>query len=424
MKRVLTSAGLLALGAAGLHAAYAPGLSSTETTKPWSISATLRGFYDDNYTTAPHGSQQYSWGYSVSPHVGLNITRDQTYIGLSYTYGMMYYAERPDNKYDQSHLFTGVLNHAFSERYSVDVSETFVVSQEPDVVDPTLANPYRSDQDNIANRAAINFNAQLTTVLSLLLGYGNTYVDYDQSRGDVEPPGSTASLSALLDRIDQLAKIELHWLVRPTTTAILGYQFGQVYHTSDELLLPNTANADIRDSRSHYVYVGAQHVFRPDLIGTVRVGGQFTDYYNDPENQDQVTPYLESNLSYNYSKGSYFRFGARHTLNQTDVDAFKTSNTDKVTLDQESSTLFAEISHLITPDLTGSLSGQFQNSVFNGGQYDGDADDFYLVGLNLTYRFNQFLSAETGWNYDRLSSDINDRSYSRNRVYVGITASY
>jgi len=424
MKRVITSAGLVALGTAGLHAAYAPGLSSTETTKPWSISATLRGFYDDNYTTAPHGSQQYSWGYSVSPRVGLNITRDQTYLGLSYTYGMMYYAERPDNKYDQSHIFNGVLSHAFSERYSVDVSDTFVVSQEPDVVDPTLANPYRSDQDNIANRAAINFNAQLTTVLSLLLGYGNTFVDYDQNRGDVEPPGSTASLSALLDRIEQLAKIELHWQMRPTTMGILGYQFGQVYHTSDELLLPNTANADIRDSRSHYAYVGAQQVFRPDLIGTVRVGGQFTDYYNDPENQDQVTPYLESNLAYNYAKGSYFRFGARHTLNQTDVDAFKNNNNNNVTKDQESSTLFAELSHLITPNLTGSLSGQYQNSVFNGGQYDGDADDFYLFGLNLTYRFNQFLSAETGWNYDRLSSDIDDRSYSRNRVYVGITATY
>ena len=156
MKRVITSAGLVALGTAGLHAAYAPGLSSMETTKPWSVAATLRGFYDDNYTTAPHGSPRYSWGYEVSPSAKVNITSDQTYFGLNYTYGLMYYAERPDHKYDQSHIVNGLLNHAFSERYTVDVSDTFVVSQEPDIVDPTLANPYRSNQDNIANRAAIN----------------------------------------------------------------------------------------------------------------------------------------------------------------------------------------------------------------------------------------------------------------------------
>jgi len=424
MKKIIASAGLVALGAAGLQAAYAPGLSSVQTSKPWTVSATLRGFYDDNYTTAPSGSELFSWGYSISPSVGLNLPMDQTYVGLNYTYGMKYYADRPDHKVDQSHLFNGVFSHTFSERYSIDVRESFVISQEPDIVDPTLATPFRSNQNNIANRVAVDFNAQLTTVLSLLLGYGNNFVDYSQDKSNVKPPGSSASLSALLDRIGQLAKIEMHWQMRPTTMGILGYQFGQVNHTSNEFLDPpaNTINADIRDARSHYVYIGAQHSFRPDLTGTVRVGGQFTDYYNDPSNQNQVTPYLESSLTYNYTKGSYFQFGTRHTLNQTDVASY--SSATNVTKDQESTTVFGELHHLITPNLTGSLLGQFQNSVFNGGPSDGDADKFLLVGLNLTYRFNQFLSAETGLNYDRLSSDLNNRSYTRNRFYVGVTAAY
>jgi hypothetical protein len=46
------------------------------------------------------------------------------------------------------------------------------------------------------------------------------------------------------------------------------------------------------------------------------------------------------------------------------------------------------------------------------------------VGLNLAYRINQFLSAEAGYNYDKVDSDLVGRSYSRNRVYVGVRATY
>ena len=50
--------------------------------------------------------------------------------------------------------------------------------------------------------------------------------------------------------------------------------------------------------------------------------------------------------------------------------------------------------------------GQFQNSTFNGGTFDDETEQFYLVGLNLEYRFNRHFSAHVGYNYDRLESDI------------------
>ena len=51
MKKIIASVGLVAAGAASVQAQYAPGLTSQEMTKPWSLSASLRGFYDDNYLT-------------------------------------------------------------------------------------------------------------------------------------------------------------------------------------------------------------------------------------------------------------------------------------------------------------------------------------------------------------------------------------
>src|SRR5204863_7432579 len=98
MKKFITTAGVAALGVAGVQGAWAPGASSTETTKPWSVSATLRGFYDDNYTTRGkddvdvngHSLKRDSFGFEVSPAAALNIFRDQTSFGLSYVFDMRY----------------------------------------------------------------------------------------------------------------------------------------------------------------------------------------------------------------------------------------------------------------------------------------------------------------------------------------------
>src|SRR5687767_8237835 len=104
MKRIVASVGLVAVGATGLHAAsYAPGLTREETSKPWSVSASLRGFYDDNYITAPSGFEEESFGFEISPTVAINLPMDRTYIGASYTYSLKFYADRDDDPTDHQH---------------------------------------------------------------------------------------------------------------------------------------------------------------------------------------------------------------------------------------------------------------------------------------------------------------------------------
>jgi uncharacterized protein (PEP-CTERM system associated) len=88
--------------------------------------------------------------------------------------------------------------------------------------------------------------------------------------------------------------------------------------------------------------------------------------------------------------------------------------------------LYATWNHRITPRLFGSMTGQIQNSTYNNGAFNNETDRFYLLGLNLEYRFTPNFSAHVGYNYDKLDSDINNppRSFDRNRVYMGIAASY
>lgn len=434
MNKIITTASFVALGAASLSAAYAPGLSSMEASKPWSVSASLRGFYDDNYTTTGASPQRDSFGFEVSPSASLNLPLDQTYIGLSYTYALRYYQDRADlglSSADHSHQFKATLDHAFSERYKLALSDSFVIAQEPQLIDPTIITTptRRVEGDNIRNLASATFTGQLSPLLSTVVSYNNTLYDYDQE--------GSGSRSALLDRMEHMAILNLRWQALPQTVGVVGYQFQAVDNSSENSLDPATPIPNIppsvvnpflsptlRDRYSHFFYVGADQNFSSQLNGSARVGIEYTDYHR--LDKSEWSPYADLSLTYLYNPGSYFQVGFRHTRNQTDVAAG--SATDLV-VDQESSVLYAAVTHKITAKLTGNLTGQYQNSTFEGGKtagVDGKAENVYLLGLNLVYRFNEHISAETGYNYDRLDSDLatGGRSFDRNRLYIGVRATY
>jgi hypothetical protein len=137
--------------------------------KPWAIGAQLRGFYDDNYLTYPRafrdrpGFDESTFGFEVSPNASYNLKRDQTTFGVSYQYGLKYYVDREDEEYDQTHQANLKLTHVFNERYSLDLKDSFVIAQEPAIIDPTISTtvPARSEGDNFRNTAGAQFSASV-----------------------------------------------------------------------------------------------------------------------------------------------------------------------------------------------------------------------------------------------------------------------
>jgi predicted porin len=421
MKRIIASAGLVALGAASLQAAYAPGLSPLEQSKPWTFGLALKGFYDDNYTTSPSSSAPETFGISVSPYAAINKVMDQTLISLSYQYTMKWYEDRPNNQADHIQLAKLRVNHAFSERFKVDVADKFIYAQEGTVETDVVSQPtvLMTDANYVRNVADVGATAGLTEKIGLAVSYQNQIYDYEQDTG-------LNNRSAMLDRMEHLAGLEGQIQLRPETTALLGYRFGIVDHTHDSIILIPGAGFfpnDVRNVNSHYLFAGVEHTFNPQLQADARVGAMINDYPNADQvpgwDDSSVIPWGDVRLTWTYNPGSYLSLGVVHTLNQTDVAA----------QNQESTAVFASLNHRITPKLTGSLRGHFQYSSYGSGSYDGDADLLYLVDLNLAYAFNPNLSAELGYSWDRLDSDIQyspttDRSYSRNRVYLGLRATY
>src|SRR5205085_7647430 len=146
------------------------------------------------------------------------------------------------------------LNHAFSERYSVALQDSFVIGQEPDLLRAgnTFNTYQRVPGDNIRNYGSIKINAQLTRLFGLEVGYANTLFHYDDEGGDEFAP----SRAGLLDRLEHYGHVDARWQIQPETTGVVGYQFGLVDYTGNEAigLDPDTGDtyfSKVRNVRSH-----------------------------------------------------------------------------------------------------------------------------------------------------------------------------
>lgn len=430
MKKFFISMGLAAAGTASIQAAYTP--EGGDNSKLWDVSATLRNFYDDNYTTA-HTGVKGSYGAELSPSFSLNAPLSQTEIGVRYTYGLYYYQEREDlhqNPIDQTHQFDLWVDHAFNARWKAKLQDSFVIAQEPELLQGGA--PQRVSGNNIANTASIHLDTDWTRLLSTDVGYQNNFYDYQQSGGSA----TNASLAGLLNRVEQTANIDFQWHVKPTTVAFVGYQYGQVYYTGNEPIAPTETETSPpfatvperfsrnRDSISHYGYVGVNHSFQENLSGSVKVGVQYEDNYADPQPTTSLSPYVDASLLDTFASGSYAQVGFTYSRSASTAVSLSASN-GSIVEDQENAVLYGSVNYQVTSKLTASALGHFQNGTYNGGSVNGQTEQFYNLGLNLDYTFNRHISAELGYNFDYYTSDDTAlSSYTRDRYYLGLTASY
>lgn len=420
MRKIVASVGLVALGASVVHAEDAAPYFSADSGKIWHISASLRGFYDDNINTVPNNAGRVSsFGYAITPSIGVNWQRDQNTLMLNYQYSLLYYDRQAAgfSRWEQDHLFSGEFDHQFSERYSLKVTDSFAIGQEPGQLagGPFYGTITRQPGFNYQNTGGLILNGQLTPLFGFEAGYENGLFLFHL-------PIEVATMN----RMEHTFHLDGRWQALPETTAVLGYQFNTVDYTGDKpIALGPTGQilmSDSRNSRSHYGYVGLDHNFSPNLQGSVRAGGRFTDYYNDPSHEQDVSPYARIGLTYHYAEESYVTAGFAYDRNATDALGVGTA-TNGLTVAQQSASIFATVYHRIVPNLYGTVTAQFQDSSFVGGAIDGQSERYFLIGLNLRYQFCNYLSAELGYDYDKVDSDIG-RSYDRNKVYVGITGTY
>lgn len=428
MKKLITCASIAAVG---LASAQAQSDMDPAPAKPFKLYGSVRGFYDDNYTTGPdkvpagypvgYMEKRSSWGFDIQPGVSLDLLRDQTSLRLGYDFDYRYYEDRVDNNADMAHSFKLNLNHRFNEKFELEVFDSFVVGQEPQLMNPSdaqQATVLRVDGDNLRNYGGIGLKANYSEHWGSRINYANTYYNYDQE-GD-------GSYSALLDRMEHLVSLDLRYQYTPTTTTLVGYQYGLVEQTSDDMLaVGSSLAADTRDRQSHYGFLGFDYDMSSQFSTQFRGGVQAASYPNAPAGNDDdlIVPYFDTLLQYKYTKDGRAQLGVKYGLNQTDIAVTSAADTT-VTQDSESLTVYAAIVHRLTPRLYATARVQWMMANFHGGSMNDQQDNYYGADVSLTYEINRYLAVEAGYLYDRLDSDIEVRRYSRNRGFAGVKATF
>ena len=421
MNKFAASLGLVALGTTALHAVEASALKPMQSSKPWSVAASLRGFYDDNINATPNKVD--SFGFEIAPSADFGMAGDQTSFNLGYQLSARWYETRPAEQSDDwefTHIFAGSFGHTFSPRVRMSVHDSFVIGQDPDVAragNLPISTPVKIPGNNIINYGAIDFNIEATELLGFNVGYNNAYYNYAQEG----PP--FPSEAGLLNRIENRLNVDSQWKLNPQTMGIIGYMYGQNLYTADEPIGFGISSDD-KDSRSHTFYVGAQHNFTPTLVGLIKAGAQYFDYYGDPDGGSQWSPYVLANLKYQFQTTTSMDVGFSYSRSAADIVGEGTVN--NFVKDTEVALGYASVSHEIIHRLIGTAKTTIQYATYNGGgaAYDGESYLFFQLGFDLGYQITPNFSAHAGYNYDDNDSDIAGQSYNRNRVYLGVTAAY
>ncbi|HEY3862285.1 MAG TPA: outer membrane beta-barrel protein [Verrucomicrobiae bacterium] len=353
-----------------------------------------------------------------------------------------------NHRTDVTEQFNGGVSHEFGGRVKIHLDDSFALSQEPTVIDPSIVTmPYRVEPGAFRNTGELDLTVGLTKDVDVYLGYENKEYFYEQNANSVVgypffAPASLhfplASQDDALDRMEQLAEMELRWKVSAKTTAILGYKFRDTSYTGDGYVeypygpsYPYNISeggtsfsgrlSSFRNSEAHYGYAGVEESFNPNLTGAIRAGGEFVDY--ERADTSRLSPYVDANLTWRFLPGREAQVGVKHLHNATDVVGIAPM---PPVLDAETTAAYFSVGGKVAGNFTGSLMGQAQHSAFVGGgpNFNGKNEDFGFVELSLGCHFTSWLLAETGCNYSRLTSDLPGREYTRNFAFLGVRGTW
>jgi hypothetical protein len=370
--------------------------------KPYIISVRIRQEHDDN-TTTRETNQDGAWVTRITPGLDYTYAGDQTIFDFRYRTSFSFFNERSQDQTDQRHQFTLSMDHKFSERYSLTITDNFSYTEEDDIRESGFAR--RLGSDRILNRGRVDFNAIWSERFSTKSSYENTIAHY------FEDPARTTQ-NYMRHEISQ----DFYYSLLATTNLIFNYTFENVDYDNTAVGFPS------RDLDSHLALVGASHYLLPEWLVSGRAGAQIIDR-KDPGANDAVSPYATLSTRWNFLDRSYAE--AAYTFGETRTD-------NAVFTSTSSHTASGEIIHYFGDRFSMGLLGQIQHALFDQDATNttltgvtGSFEEWTLTGeINASYDFTNYLSAEVGYRHSTIDSEFVGRDYWRNQFYLGITGRY
>jgi hypothetical protein len=384
MKRVF----LVLVAAAVVAAAPLIALAADGSSHNFEVNNRFRIGYDDNiYESKDDATDSFKLIEEVELLVNFNL--EQSYVGLRYRPTYQYVADREPDDSDFHHDFNIVVTHEFTPRLSLSAKDTFIISEQPQLMDRGAV---------IRENGDYSYNVADGTVVYLLkpetridVGGRYTLLRYDD---DVVSETEDFDIYAVGASIRQQ--------LSGTSAAALEYRREDVQYEGPD-----------RGSVSDFAGVSVEQAFNPNLVAVARAGYQMKSFEDDAID-DSTAPYGDVSVTLMPSPATRITAGAGYSMYESDV--FPYANQDRTTM-------FLSLAHDLTARVSCYLSGTYYMGEYDKSEAiapvasDGE-EDVSQLGARVSYKVNRSNWLEAGWQYLNLSSDVREE-FDRNRLELG-----
>ncbi len=359
---------------------------------PFHVSVSVRGGYDDNVNTT-HFNRRGSAFTNANAVLSYDFGNARTQIDLRTGGGLTYYFDRTGREYDLNGFLAVTANHKATPRLSFAASIYATYQAEPDF----------AVNAGIGRRNGNYFyTADKLTATYLWAPRLSTATSYTFGRTSYEDN----AIGSYEDRFEHTFGNEFRYLLQPMTTLVGEYRFEIISYDN----FP-------RDSTSNFFLVGVDHSFSPRFNISLRGGVEVRDYDNYGENVD---PYFEGTLIYALGPRVSISWTNRYGLEEPDVPGSQLRTTFRSAL---------SVRYNVTQRILANLSAYYTHDDNSGQNVIGFAspafsEDTFVLSLSVRYAINRNWAIEAGYDFSDIESDIDLRSYYRNRIYAGLNLSF
>jgi hypothetical protein len=360
--------------------------------RPYLVSIFLRQEYDTNINTSEF-DEQASFKTIAEPEIAINIPNSRTFLGTRYRNSTTYYWDRPGDAFDIAHYFDFVLNHEFTPRLSIDITENFRYAQEPELSTDTAF--FRREGTYKQNSFHAGASYYLTRRLFWNVGFGHDWWQYDDP-----------FFASFLDRTSYTGATGINFVVSPLTTTSLNYNYVDTIYSESP-----------RDSVSHMLYAGLLQTMTPQWTFNLQGGAQ---HRKTEGAKADIAPFAAAETNWTFLPTSTLTVGYNTSLQDTDSASFNYSQTQH---------FYGTVNARLTYDLNLSVGGDYILNDYPGNQNvtgsTSDAQETTLVyRVSLSYMFTPQWSGEMGYSYSTVDSDFVGSSYDRSLASVGMRFTY
>ena len=398
MKKITaTTLGLLSVSSLCAQSLFdlAPKDGETESSPLfWTVGASLG--YDDNPTPGSDNETAYGVVYVGAAFLSQS---PQTTVEFAGRLGYVHYFDDLDFgllKVDQS-TPTGSLRlnltHRVNERLRLSSRNSMAFEYQPDysVGSSAIRQTGAYTRWSSDNSVGYRWSERLGTYT----GFIYDGVEYDN------PAAQRNDISAITLYND------FRYQLSPQTVATLTYRYAD----------RNTAGS-ARDTQNHFIMVGGEHRFSSNSVAIVRAGVQLRSVgesdYTSPSAEAAVTTRVNQQLSVK----AYGRLSTEDSSRQVGAAVYDNANTMR---------LGVTGTYRVSQALSLSSGINYMSLAYEDGTTTtaDDVDESLInafVGFDLQIAENLYLNGS--YNFEDLSSDEDTREYDRNRMSIGVRATF